>query len=871
MRARALLAAILLVAACVPRGEGALPALIRESESFLQPLEAGGQLVMVPDIALAGVLINATFADKEEECGAACWEDPSCEWFNFCERQAGCGGAYPMEAFACELLASAPPPPGNTSDGLPRIAAQGSGIDVIGGFPVRPQTLPELPSFTAVPAQGVVAEPLRCPGSLLPDACATRNLLDAGIVCVQNPACRTITVFQQGFDGLPGPIAYLSGSSTASPSTFVAPSVYALSHFTSAAEPDVFGDILFASDAYLETTVVMAANGTSNSSAGSSAGGYKGCVIAQHAVIRGSVVLHGSANKQADAEACCRSCASYEPPPGGLACDGWRYCSVPTGCSFYWAGGNETLALAQGECELVSQPTVNATSGWPPVMAGKGPNVSFTTGFPMLVSQTPPVPGYTLLPGRGVYRADYLCPDTLKSMIGACILPGTLAASAKYCSADPTCAAFVFREGMLYVKDQAPGSSGLSAGAIAGIAVGAAAGAAALLAAAGLLVRRRVRARPSVLDDAGGGKEVRAAGAGGSGGSPAPGSSLSPQPGSRGSREAGDAAEEGGLEKSASWAMDLRTSSVSGAGSTDSFSLEALPAELRRWVVDPAAITYLHDAEGRVQELGAGSGGRVLKADLHGEIVAVKEVQLSRSAGARKAFVTEAVRLYSLRHPQIVGFIGVALPGPPSNSGLLIMEFCEGRDLGTMLGLHTMTEPGASPGSGAGERVFAWRRRGRQVALDIVRAVNHLHAHSIVHLDIKSSNVLLSMRGGAKLADVGLSRVQHGTFLSSLPGMVGTFSWMRAPEVPTECPQEVADLIKRCTAIDPTSRPTAKEVMQELQQLSRAGRSAASVSAGSPPPALRAALPAVAPPPPGGAAMPDGSAGPSALRSGPSA
>jgi serine/threonine protein kinase len=48
-------------------------------------------------------------------------------------------------------------------------------------------------------------------------------------------------------------------------------------------------------------------------------------------------------------------------------------------------------------------------------------------------------------------------------------------------------------------------------------------------------------------------------------------------------------------------------------------------------------------------------------------------------------------------------------------------------------------------------------------------------------MDIKSSNVLLSACGTAKLADVGLSRMQTRTVMSDL-SLVGTFAWA-APEI----------------------------------------------------------------------------------------
>ena len=44
---------------------------------------------------------------------------------------------------------------------------------------------------------------------------------------------------------------------------------------------------------------------------------------------------------------------------------------------------------------------------------------------------------------------------------------------------------------------------------------------------------------------------------------------------------------------------------------------------------------------------------------------------------------------------------------------------------------------------------------------------------------------------------------------------------MRLPVVPQECPAQVAELIQRCTALDPTQRPTAQQLIRELATASR--------------------------------------------------
>jgi serine/threonine protein kinase len=72
-------------------------------------------------------------------------------------------------------------------------------------------------------------------------------------------------------------------------------------------------------------------------------------------------------------------------------------------------------------------------------------------------------------------------------------------------------------------------------------------------------------------------------------------------------------------------------------------------------------------------------------------------------------------------------------------------------------------------------------RRGRKIALDVALGLAFLHGHEIVHLDIKSGNVLLARNLTAKISDVGLARFLHTQSPSSITG-VGTFQYA-APEV----------------------------------------------------------------------------------------
>lgn len=68
--------------------------------------------------------------------------------------------------------------------------------------------------------------------------------------------------------------------------------------------------------------------------------------------------------------------------------------------------------------------------------------------------------------------------------------------------------------------------------------------------------------------------------------------------------------------------------------------------------------------------------------------------------------------------------------------------------------------------------------RGRGIALDVARGLAYLHSNSVLHLDIKSPNILLTHNYTAKVADVGLARVlKTKTHLSqTMPGGVQMYT-----------------------------------------------------------------------------------------------
>eukprot|EP01137_Pigoraptor_chileana_P003007 Opistho-2@42595 len=132
---------------------------------------------------------------------------------------------------------------------------------------------------------------------------------------------------------------------------------------------------------------------------------------------------------------------------------------------------------------------------------------------------------------------------------------------------------------------------------------------------------------------------------------------------------------------------------------------------------------------------------------------------------AVKEFVREIACMCGLRHPNIVMFMGACVrpPGPI----FLVTEYLE---RGTLVDLFDDTSV-----------QFTWKLR-RELALSAARGMAYLHSASppILHLDLKSANVLVSDTLVCKISDFGLSMLKGQR---SWEGeRVGTALWM-APEI----------------------------------------------------------------------------------------
>uniref|UniRef100_A0A1L8DL26 mitogen-activated protein kinase kinase kinase n=1 Tax=Nyssomyia neivai TaxID=330878 RepID=A0A1L8DL26_9DIPT len=261
--------------------------------------------------------------------------------------------------------------------------------------------------------------------------------------------------------------------------------------------------------------------------------------------------------------------------------------------------------------------------------------------------------------------------------------------------------------------------------------------------------------------------------------------------------------------------------------------------------------------------IGVGGFGKVHRAYWAHEEVAVKAARRSPDEDievARKNVLQEAKLFWSLKHENIVSLRGVCLQEPKL---CLVMEFARGGSL---------------------NRILAGRKIPPDVLVDwaiqIARGMNYLHnlaPISVIHRDLKSSNVLISeaIEGDnlhnktLKITDFGLAREVYKTTRMSA---AGTYAWM-PPEVikcgtyskasdvwsygvllwelltgetpykgfdslsvaygvavntlalpiPKTCPEAWGKLMKSCWECDPHNRPSFKEILRELDVIVRSG------------------------------------------------
>ncbi|KAL3660799.1 hypothetical protein V7S43_014201 [Phytophthora oleae] len=256
--------------------------------------------------------------------------------------------------------------------------------------------------------------------------------------------------------------------------------------------------------------------------------------------------------------------------------------------------------------------------------------------------------------------------------------------------------------------------------------------------------------------------------------------------------------------------------------------------------------------------LSKGASGEIWLCSFGGYDVAVKRLlQGNQKAENVQAFAEEIELTASLVHPNIVEFIGVAWNS--LNNLAMVMEFFPRGNLQMYLQQN--------------HDLLSWARDKIQMAVAIAQALEYLHGRltPIIHRDLKSNNILLTDKLEPKLIDFGVSR---GKSDATMTAGVGTPYWT-APEIlegkryteqadiysfgvvlseldtgkipyydavtengskakpfqilqevmtgslrpsfTPDCPPRIQRVGLACLSFDPSYRPTARQLVQELE------------------------------------------------------
>lgn len=149
-----------------------------------------------------------------------------------------------------------------------------------------------------------------------------------------------------------------------------------------------------------------------------------------------------------------------------------------------------------------------------------------------------------------------------------------------------------------------------------------------------------------------------------------------------------------------------------------------------------------------------------------------------RDAAAIEAFKQEVTILAKLRHPNLILFMGYCL----TPELCIVSEFMHKGCLYNIL----RENDGVPMANGYTEVVL----------VSVARAMAYLHSREppILHLDLKSPNILIDNAWRVKITDFGLSRLRNRTLVSGNGGGHGTPHWMSPETIRGERIDEKSDV-----------------------------------------------------------------------------
>jgi serine/threonine protein kinase len=180
--------------------------------------------------------------------------------------------------------------------------------------------------------------------------------------------------------------------------------------------------------------------------------------------------------------------------------------------------------------------------------------------------------------------------------------------------------------------------------------------------------------------------------------------------------------------------------------------------DYEEWTID---LGKLHMGEPFAQ----GAFGKLYRGTYNGMDVAIKilerpEADPVRAQLLEQQFVQEVMMLATLRHPNIVKFIGACRK---PLVWCIVTEYAKGGSVRHFLA--RMQNKSGGP-----------LKLAVKQALDVARGMAYVHALGFIHRDLKSDNLLISGDKSIKIADFGVARIEVTT--EGMTPETGTYRWM---------------------------------------------------------------------------------------------
>ncbi|CAE7246958.1 Cdk5rap1, partial [Symbiodinium sp. KB8] len=170
-----------------------------------------------------------------------------------------------------------------------------------------------------------------------------------------------------------------------------------------------------------------------------------------------------------------------------------------------------------------------------------------------------------------------------------------------------------------------------------------------------------------------------------------------------------------------------------------------------------------------VKRLGKGAFGEVYKVQRieDGEVYALKKVNISRMTHREIQDTLNEIRfLASIRHPNIVNFME-AFVGEASMDIYIVMEFADGGDVAEKVKACVKARQRL-------DENLVW-----SYFIQMLEGIAHLHSKQILHRDLKTANMFLTLDGHVKIGDMNVSKLAKQGMAAT---QIGTPYYM-SPEI----------------------------------------------------------------------------------------